>query len=136
MDDLVDSKSVIIKQLNTELLRTKGALHCRSLLERLLIEIHKEKPLKGRFNATDVCSNITLGKRGTIERGVYEAAETTMRDYHDGELHKRSGGQITEMYKQVYRTLSGEEVKRIIPGVSLTLVTLTIRFDRYSLIIL
>ena len=81
-DDLIEAKSHIISDLQVKLLKIQGALHCRGLLESLLILVHCEKRLSGNFNAARTCCTITDAEKGTIEHNIlFEAGMITLQNY-------------------------------------------------------
>ena len=65
-DEVINCKNKEISDLKMEVLRAKGLLSARGIFERVLNLIHDEQTsLKGKFNATNVCSKLdtlTSGK--------------------------------------------------------------------------
>ena len=56
-----------VRQSQIELLREKGLFSARGVFEHVLMFIHHESRLKGRFNATDVCTKLgTTDVKGAI----------------------------------------------------------------------
>ena len=65
-DEVINCKNKEISDLKMEILRAKGLLSARGIFEHVLNLIHDEQTtLKGKFNATNVCTklnSLTSGK--------------------------------------------------------------------------